>query len=178
LVQVSNSVLINQTIDDGLGDLQNGLKIRYSLKNGSELVWKSQDIFDDTCFVNIDPTKARNNTWSSATCSDSEIASAKFSFHGTAIYIYFITAASSCLLPSGSIATTDCEFRVDGQVVGNYAQTPTSDVFEYNTLVYANNSLSDALHTFAIRAKRNSFLIFDYAQYTFVHSPVSWSLFF
>ncbi|KAF8877512.1 hypothetical protein BD779DRAFT_1475173 [Infundibulicybe gibba] len=69
LIWVSNSILINQTIDDGLGDLRTGLE------------------------------------------------------------------------PSGSIVTVNCEFLVDGQVVGHYTQTPASDVFKYNTLHNQYNQL-------------------------------------
>ncbi|KAF8877506.1 hypothetical protein BD779DRAFT_107152 [Infundibulicybe gibba] len=165
LIQVSNSILVNHTIDDSLGDLQTGLKVQYfPLTDGSEPVWKSQDTSNDTCFVNPDPTEAHFNTWSSASCSGSDTVSATFSFHGTAIYIYFII--SSCLLHSGFVNAANCDFWVDGQFVGNYMQFPAVGVFGYNTLVYANDSLSNSLHTFAIQPRDNSFLIFDYAEYT------------
>ncbi|KAF8877507.1 hypothetical protein BD779DRAFT_1693531, partial [Infundibulicybe gibba] len=156
-------ILVNRTIDDGLGDLQTGLKVQYlPLRSSSELVWKSQHTCDN-CVINPDRTKAYSNTWNSATCLGETVA-ATFSFHGTAIYIYFIT--SSYPLPSGITAAANCDFWVDGQFVGNYVQTPASSALKYNILVYANNSLSDALHTFAIQARNNSFMIFDYAQYT------------
>ncbi|KAF8877508.1 hypothetical protein BD779DRAFT_107163 [Infundibulicybe gibba] len=152
LTRFSNSTLVNQTIDDGLG-------VQYlpTTNDSDELVWKSQDTCGDTCPVNPDSTEAHNNTWSSATCIGSETVSATFAFHGTAIYIYFIV--SRYTLPSGAIAAANCEFWVDGQVVGSFVQIPLPDVIEYNTLVYANNSLSDALHTFSIRARSDSFLI-------------------
>ncbi|KAF8877513.1 hypothetical protein BD779DRAFT_1677274 [Infundibulicybe gibba] len=165
LVQVSNSVLVNQTIDDSLGDSQTGLKVQYSsLKSDSEVAWKSQDTPDDTCSFDVDSAMAHNHTWSSATCVDSGTASATFSFHGTAIYVYFI--ATSCLLPDRTTFTANCEFQMDGEIVGHYTQTSVPDIPKYNALVYTNRSLSDALHTFAIQAKRNSFLIFDFARYT------------
>ncbi|KAF8877509.1 hypothetical protein BD779DRAFT_107250 [Infundibulicybe gibba] len=122
LIQFSNSILINQTIDDGLGDLQTGLKVQYlPLMDDSGPVWKSHDTCGDTCFINPDSTRAHDNTWNSATCSGSDTVTATLSFRGTAIYIYFIVA--SIPRPDETIGA-DCDFWVDERFVGSYIQPP------------------------------------------------------
>ncbi|KAF8877504.1 hypothetical protein BD779DRAFT_1557225 [Infundibulicybe gibba] len=155
--RVSNAAPANQTIDDGFG-------VQYSPSAGShELVWKSQDTCGG-CLIAPNRTKAYNNTWSSAISMNSENVTARFSFQGTAIYIYFI-------IPNLPFSIVNCDFLVDGRIAGNYTHAPHEPFeFQYNTLVYANTSLSDTLHTFMIQAK--SIVIFDYAQYT-TDIPVS-----
>ncbi|KAF8877500.1 hypothetical protein BD779DRAFT_1557218 [Infundibulicybe gibba] len=151
----------NQTIDDGLGDSLTGFKVQYSPPADSHgLVWKSQDTCGD-CAIIPNRTEAYNNTWNSATAMDSENVTAMFSFKGTAIYIYFIIPN----LPGGARVTSivDCDFLVDGRIAGNYIHA---------RMVYVNTSLSDAPHTFTIQAKKDSIVIFDYAQYT-TDTPVS-----
>jgi hypothetical protein len=68
-----------------------------------------------------------------------------------------------------------CDFRLDGQLVGNYQHvTDGSYTFQYNTLVYSNTLLPDMDHTFLIEttgSSTDSYVIFDYAIYTFVPLP-------
>ncbi|KAF8877498.1 hypothetical protein BD779DRAFT_1475162 [Infundibulicybe gibba] len=53
-----------------------------------------------------------------------------------------------------------------------YPRPDGSFEFQYDALIYADTSLSDALHTFVIQAKKDSIVIFDYARYT-TDTPVS-----
>jgi len=64
-----------------------------------------------------------------------------------------------------------CGFNLDGQVVGQYEHvTDESYHFQYDVLAYSNSSLTDGNHTFLIETSGSdrSFVIFDYAIYTFV----------
>ncbi|KAF8877499.1 hypothetical protein BD779DRAFT_1448491 [Infundibulicybe gibba] len=172
LTQISNAVLVNQTIDDGLGDSLTGSKVQYSpsVGRGCGLVWKSQDTCGD-CAITPDRTEARNNTWSSAIALSPDNVTATFPFQGTAIYIYFVIP--NIPASTGIRSIVDCDFLVDGRIAGSYTHISDGSFrFQYNTLVYANIGLSDSSHTLMIQAKNNSFMIFDYAQYTFARLPI------
>ncbi|KAF8877495.1 hypothetical protein BD779DRAFT_1475158 [Infundibulicybe gibba] len=114
LTQTSNAILVNQTIDDGLGDWLTGLQVQYL---PSAEVWKSQDTRYN-CFITPDRTKAYNNTRNSATSPMFANITATFTFRGTAIYIYFIVFNDP--VSAGIISDVDCDFIMDGQLIENY----------------------------------------------------------
>jgi hypothetical protein len=79
---------------------------------------------------------------------------------GTGIYAY-------CILSAGTF--TNLTFILDGNDVGNFAQTPdNSSTFYYGTPVYANASLPNSEHTLLMAAggPTKSLFLFDYAEYT------------
>ncbi|KAF8877496.1 hypothetical protein BD779DRAFT_107042 [Infundibulicybe gibba] len=166
-VRASNAVLVNQTIDDSLGDSLTGSKVQYSPSTDNRgLVWKSQDACDD-CAIVPNLAKAHNNTWNSATNFEGfENITATFHFSGTAIYVYFIIPD----VPFGPqiINSVDCDFLLDDQFAGHYTHTSDgSSGFQYHALVYHNTGLNNTPHTFMIQVKGTSVVIFDYAKYTF-----------
>ncbi len=64
-----------------------------------------------------------------------------------------------------------CDFRMDGEVDGSYSHdTDETYQFEYDVLAYSNISLNDEDHTLAMETTgtKPSYLIFDYAVYTYV----------
>ena len=88
---------------------------------------------------------------------------------GSAIYIYIIQ--SNYPTTTQLVSSTYCNFTIDGELVGNYSHlTDGTLVNQYNVLAYNNTSLQDANHTFMIETTGDfySYLIFDYAVYTFV----------
>ena len=86
-------------------------------------------------------------------------------FKGTAIYAY-------CIMDNNItyITSTNLTFSIDGAQVGSYSHIPDgSNTYLYNTLVYANASVPNGNHTFVIHSPRganDSFVLFDYVQYT------------
>ncbi len=60
---------------------------------------------------------------------------------------------------------------MDGEVAGSYSHdTDGAYQFEYNVLAYSNTSLNDEDHTLVMETTGTepSYLIFDYAVYTYV----------
>ncbi|KAF8876408.1 hypothetical protein BD779DRAFT_1560519 [Infundibulicybe gibba] len=149
VTQVANGVLVNQTIDDNLGDSLTGFKVQYAPLTAPDggLVWKSQDECDD-CAIKPDRASTNNNTWTSATYFGSlGNVTAALRFQGTAIYIYLVL--SNYPVSTGLISAVHCDFRLDGQVVGSFSHpSDESYKFQYNTLAFARTGLTNASHTF------------------------------
>ncbi|KAK0492960.1 hypothetical protein EDD18DRAFT_1108567 [Armillaria luteobubalina] len=163
--------LINHTIDDTLGDELTGFQVEYSPagenSNGSTLIWKNASQCSD-CAIVPDGSSAMNGTWTGATYYPSlGNTTAQLLFHGSAIYVYLIL--SNYPKTTGFVSDTVCDFRMDGELVGNYSHdTDETYQFEYNVLAYSNTSLSDEEHTLVMESTgtKPSYLIFDYAVYT------------
>ncbi|KAF8877524.1 hypothetical protein BD779DRAFT_107635 [Infundibulicybe gibba] len=169
LARFSTAAWRNQTIDDDLGDSLTGFKVQYAplTDSGGGAIWRTQDNCE-TCAILPDRAKTYNNTWTSATYFGGDgNYTAALRFHGTAIYIYFVI--SNYPQSTQIISAVQCNFRLDGTIVGSYTHQPDkSYIFDYNTLVYSEENLSNSTHNFIIEMARNgpSFVIFDYAQYT------------
>jgi hypothetical protein len=85
---------------------------------------------------------------------------------GTAVYAYRILDNNAAYT-----ALTQLTFSLDGVQVGKFEHTPDgSGSFVYNTLVYANPSISNGQHTFAIdvSTSSDSLILFDYVVYSYV----------
>ncbi|KAK0454155.1 uncharacterized protein EV420DRAFT_1311059 [Desarmillaria tabescens] len=165
--------LINHTIDDTLGDESTGVQVDYSpagqSSNGNTLVWRNASQCSD-CAIVPDRSFAMNGTWTGATYYSSlENTTAGLTFHGSAIYIYLIV--SNYPKSTGLVSDVICDFRMDGKVVGHYSHvTDGTYQFQYDVLAYSNASLNDGDHTLLIEitGSDSSYVIFDYAVYTYV----------
>lgn len=86
---------------------------------------------------------------------------------GSAVYVFCIIAHSS-VSPDG---TSDMMFFLDGQSVGTFFLPSTKqNVYEYNVLVYANNSIIPGTHMIVVqngvRGGPKSLLLLDYMVHT------------
>ena len=95
-------------------------------------------------------------------------------FAGVAIWIFFILANANAL---GTIvvSNTNCNFTLDGVLVGssNHQPNENTEDLQYNVTVFSASSLSNDLHEMVISTNNypvNVYLNFDYAIYTYVYS--------
>ncbi|THV03973.1 hypothetical protein K435DRAFT_230092 [Dendrothele bispora CBS 962.96] len=157
---------VNRTIDDSLGDSVTGQRPTYLPETPG--VWEDETC-GAGCFIQPDRSLAFDGTWTAATYKPSNgvgNVSLSFNFHGTAIYIFFILANNQ----PNATTKTECNFTLDGAVVGNYSHSPTSSLdLEYNVTVFSKTGLLNQDHTFQIGATGTDdvFINFDYAIYTF-----------
>jgi hypothetical protein len=87
---------------------------------------------------------------------------------GTAVYAYCIMANNI----SGATTTTNLSFTVDGQYLGGFFHNPGPNAdYNYNVLVFSNNTLSDGQHNFVLASDgpTTSLVLFDYLIYTWGH---------
>ncbi|THV03976.1 hypothetical protein K435DRAFT_835569 [Dendrothele bispora CBS 962.96] len=155
---------VNRTIDDSLGDSVTQQRPTYFPETVG--VWKDQTCSD--CKINPNKSLALDETWTAATYHPSDgNVSMSFNFHGTAVYIFFILANNI----SSATTKTECNFTLDGAVVGNYNHSPSSSPdLNYKATVFSKTSLPNQDHTFQIGAaglEYEVFINFDYAIYTF-----------
>ena len=73
---------------------------------------------------------------------------------------------------------TNLSFSIDGKVAGSYVHTPSDQaLFQYNVAVFTSATLNNGSHTLIMStvgeptsnpndSSHNSFVIFDYAEYT------------
>lgn len=83
--------------------------------------------------------------------------------------MYFIL--SNYPTNTGLISDAYCDFIMDGATVGSFSHTTDGSLkFQYGVLVYHNTSLSNSPHSFTISTSgdTDSYVIFDYANYTCV----------
>lgn len=98
---------------------------------------------------------------------------------GTAVYVYFILPNNK-LQPVGITRKTLCNFVMDDELIGTFEHdSDGSEVYQYNTLVYANTTIPDGEHTMVLQmpvlvlpadelAMTRLNVIFDRAVYTYV----------
>ncbi|KAK0492955.1 hypothetical protein EDD18DRAFT_1079077 [Armillaria luteobubalina] len=173
---VISGQLINHTIDDTLRDELTGFKVQYSPvtrpDNASVLVWNNVQQCGG-CAVKPNSSMAMNGTWTGATYDLTlRNVTAELAFHRSAIYIYLIV--SNYPHSTGLVSNVLCNFRMDGEIVGHYNHsTDGSFEFGYNISAYSNTSLTDDDHTFLIEimGESLSYIIFDYALYTYLAPP-------
>ncbi|KAG6830931.1 hypothetical protein H0H92_013859 [Tricholoma furcatifolium] len=94
--------------------------------------------------------------------------SIQFSFEGTAVYVYFILANQ---VPGDNIITqTLANFTLDGQLDDTFSHLPSNSTeYQYNSLVFSKDGLFNTNHTLvtSMSDSDNSYINFDYANYTF-----------
>ncbi|KAF8350376.1 hypothetical protein F5887DRAFT_1208434 [Amanita rubescens] len=165
LVCTTQAVLVNRTIDDTYGDNITGQKPVYQ-PNGP---WHGVECSD--CATNPNASLAFDGTWTAATyhpvINNMNIT---FSFTGVAIWIFFILANANAL---GTIvvSNTNCNFTLDGVLVGSADHQPNENTedLQYNVTVFTASSLSNDLHEMVISTNDypvSTYLNFDYAIYT------------
>ena len=155
----------NRTIDDEKGDSVSGLKPEYS-PPGS---WQ-QGSTCTACFVHLDPSQAFDSSWHDSTFHPNTQVPPTITlrFNGTAVYVYNALANSVPLADT----LTNLTFTLDGATVGTFVHEPTSStLFDYNILVFKDQSLKNMEHELVIQATgdtRAALTLFDYVVYTFV----------
>ncbi|KAF7328572.1 hypothetical protein MVEN_02545200 [Mycena venus] len=120
----------------------------------------------------LDDTQLVNHTVSVVIAPN--LASARpavqISFTGTAIYIFFAYSWGGGLNVSGTRVGPPqfqrCQFLLDGVHVGEYSKS--EGFAEYNIPAYANATIPNGVHTFALQPTTDSSIpvLFDYAIYT------------
>lgn len=156
--------LVNRTIDDTLGDPTTGVSIKYTPSNQWNL---GQDC--QICLVHLDPSKPYLGTWHDVSWyppnNGDNVLQAQTEFTGSAVYVYGMLKLDWI---------SDCSFFIDGQHVGTYQRNPDkgAEGIQYNTLFYANNTLTHGSHQLTIQAGgmvtgNYTLLLLDYIIYTF-----------
>ncbi|OCH84425.1 hypothetical protein OBBRIDRAFT_741653 [Obba rivulosa] len=159
--------LVNITIDDTNGDPTTGEHFTYL---GS--AWNVGQNCTG-CADRPDPLLVLDGTWHDATFNvqSTEMLepniplNASVAFNGATLYVYCITDAAR----EHSYMT----FYIDNELVGSYIQNKFEIVpFEYNVLVYQNQSINPGPHNFTLsNGKVNgakALVLLDYVVYTSV----------
>ncbi|KAF9469397.1 hypothetical protein BDZ94DRAFT_1293776 [Collybia nuda] len=159
----------NRTIDDTLGDSVTGEKPIYLPTTVG--VWQNADC--KGCLLQPDRILAFNGTWTAATYTPTlESMSVELAFKGTAIYVFFILAN---IVERDNPTETECNFTLDGRLVGNFQHTPIStNEFLFDSLVFSQDNLSNVDHRLSILTSsldHKVWVNFDYALYTTDDTP-------
>ncbi|KAI0673967.1 hypothetical protein C8Q78DRAFT_990027 [Trametes maxima] len=167
---LSNSVLLNRTIDDQLGDSVTGMKPTYSPDTKGAWIALQDNLCGRLCF--LDPKDAFEGTLrvAFANSGDTTPHTVVAAFTGTAVYVYHSIF---------SAWTTDLAFFLDGQPDGTFARAADGSAGHHvhlNVPVYANTSLSNGTHTLKIQlnnpsgpgqnGKNFTYALFDRIVYT------------
>lgn len=169
-------------IDDEYGDQLTGAKPTYIPPNG----W-IQGSNCTGCALHPSPASAVNGTWHDTTHHKTDPPrSVEMLFHGElserhshfSILIcrrYQGTMFSAyCIManPSNTGVTSqyDLQFQLDGIVTGSgfSHQSDSSNIFQYNVMVFSIDGLSNATHNFTMSASSttvDSLILFDHATY-------------
>ncbi|EMD41434.1 hypothetical protein CERSUDRAFT_89999 [Gelatoporia subvermispora B] len=140
----------NISIDDTMGDPFTGEQWSYYPSDAWNV---GQDC--NGCTAHPDPIGTYLGTWHDSTfypqtgiSPDPDVpTTATIVFNGTALYVYCIIAHSS-VSPDGN---TDMTFMIDNHIVGGYMVPPTGQTaYDYNVLVYSNDTLPLGFHTFTL----------------------------
>lgn len=172
--------LRNVTIDDSYGD-----EITHNLPTYTpSSVWTS-----GAARAQPNASLAYNGTWHDTTSHPGEAAHVvSFDFTGLLelhfVATYIVTSAGVSLYAYCIIANTpppsskyfdtfaDYSFLLDGDIVGKYQhEVDETYNFLYDTPVYVNETMENALHHFSLvinSTERAVLLLFDYAVYTTV----------
>ncbi|OCH92703.1 hypothetical protein OBBRIDRAFT_726275 [Obba rivulosa] len=154
----------NVTIDDTEGDELTGHHFLYL---PAEAWTAGQNC--TTCAAQPEQSLAFDGTWHDSTnpLDPFVVTNATVTFTGSALYVYCITTND---LQLGNV---DMTFYIDGEVVGHYvdtSQSPDAQPFDYNTLVFHNNSLPLDNHTFTLAngqtSMEKSIVLLDFIRYT------------
>ncbi|KAI0756180.1 hypothetical protein C8Q80DRAFT_14045 [Daedaleopsis nitida] len=159
---------INYTIDDNFGDSWTQALPVYSPSGAWRKSFKCAACHKQPASNGTD-LLIGGPTWHSVQylANAPDVYSMTVEFPGTAIYVYNVIANNGS---AGSLFTTDLTFYLDGDYVGRFVHIPLpgNSVLQYDVLVYMNQSLADALHTFTMKASgsTDSLIMFDYIVYT------------
>ncbi|OBZ79811.1 hypothetical protein A0H81_00318 [Grifola frondosa] len=158
--------LVNVTIDDTLGDALTGEQFTYFPSASWNIGQNCSG-----CTAHPNPSDIYLNSWHDGTANGvgdpGQILTASVSFTGSALYVFCIVT-HSFTSPDGN---SDMSFYIDGDLVGTYLSQPTGDdTYDYDVPVYANESMSNGLHTFELVngavTGLKSLVMLDYVVYT------------
>ncbi|KAI0700420.1 hypothetical protein BC835DRAFT_416699 [Cytidiella melzeri] len=165
---------INITVDDNAMD---------SVTGSTVIVYSPADRWSlgptcSVCAIHPDASDASNGTWHDTAYDASDDAldipqTASLSFKGTAVYVYAIQSHLS-----DPNCNADQSFWIDGVFITNYTLAPTgSPSFDYNVLLYKNETLEDGSHTLMLQngwvGGPHSQILLDYIVYTSTDSTTS-----
>ncbi|KAJ3542875.1 hypothetical protein NM688_g5927 [Phlebia brevispora] len=169
---ITAAVLQNITVDDTNGDQLTGTFVTYTPSSGWNIGNGCQ-----TCAATPNSSFAWDATWQDATyypgtdiSPEREVQQARFSFTGSAIYVYGI----QCHTLDFPQCTADIEFYIDGQLMPQtYTFTPDNpgtNTYTYNVLLYGNDALPTGPHSIVIQngvqGVSSSIILLDYLVYT------------
>ncbi|KAH9921407.1 uncharacterized protein B0H18DRAFT_838660, partial [Fomitopsis serialis] len=166
VVSASAWFLTNVTVDDTDGDVATGAQFSY---HPAEL-WSVQQNCTESEIQTVCPNVANayDKTWHAGAEYEPGwgLPSAEISFTGSALYVYCIVVPN---------LTTDLTFFIDGDTAGTYTQNANpydAGIVQYNTLVYANDTIPWGTHTFTLLsgatadAQASTLAVLDYIVYT------------
>ena len=92
-------------------------------------------------------------------------------FTGVSIWVFFVLANNNTRGP-GITSNTECNFTLDGQLVGYFNHQPdeSTNALQYNVIAFNNSNLSNSQHEMVISTNDlpySAYLNFDYAIYTY-----------
>ncbi|KAG6849529.1 hypothetical protein H0H93_007685 [Arthromyces matolae] len=136
------AAVTTRTIDDTVGDLVTGAKPTYVP------TWQGPNCAG--CAINPPLNDVFMQTYTALTYApeDFPVMSIEFSFTGTAVEVYFILAN---YVGDGVTTETMCNFTLDGQYISTFHHVPTTSTdYDFNSLVFSKDGLSNTEHTLLI----------------------------
>ncbi|THU80173.1 hypothetical protein K435DRAFT_785537 [Dendrothele bispora CBS 962.96] len=174
LISPALAVLVNRTIDDTIQD-SSGNSVQYSPNEPGRRAWNVGGC-SQCAAKGLDTTQLFDKTWHDGTYNPDPGSNdfpnvplnASFSFTGTAIYV-FCAIAKTTTNPTGN---SDMSFYIDDVLSGTFVkQAPGVQGYDYNVLVYKNESLSPGQHNFRLQNGHvngtKSLVLLDKIVYTF-----------
>lgn len=169
--QAVTGALLNSTIDDGFPDPRAGVSISYIPPEA----WNKGGSCE-RCTARPSVTELYNGTWHDSTFNTvagsnnfpNTPLSATVTFTGSAIYVFCAIAKTT----RGPFGNSDMTFFIDNDQVGNfYRPAPGTPGYDYNVLVYKNESIPNGEHAFTLRNGRvdgiQSLVLLDRIVYTY-----------
>lgn len=170
-LQAVTGALVNSTIDDSFPDPRTRASISYIPPEA----WNRGGSCE-SCTARPSALELYNNTWHDSTFNTQPGSndfpntplSATVTFEGSAIYVY-CALAKTTRAPFGN---SDMTFFIDNDQVGDFFQmAPGTPGYDYNVLVYKNESIPNGEHTFTLRNGRvdgiRSLVLLDRIVYTY-----------
>nr|VWO98412.1 Chitin synthase C [Ganoderma boninense] len=168
LIHAAAAISVNVTVDDSFGNTDRTVIPTYIPANDT---WHVGSPSEECGICTIKPSELDidqilDQSWHHATYFLGIPIQVEVTFPGTAVYVYSVVPN---FLPNGAITLVNVTFALDGETVGQFFHAPdSSSEILYSHLVYANASLSDAVHTLVMSAagSERSLIFFDYLVYT------------
>ncbi|TFK21302.1 hypothetical protein FA15DRAFT_672689 [Coprinopsis marcescibilis] len=155
----------SHNIDDQRGDSRIGGSRPIYLPLGR---WEDQNCLE--CLDKPDARRTHDGTFTQTTYDrGGSLVSIDLAFEGTAIDVYFVLVNE---LLRGTVVT-ELNITLDSRENTSFTYTPDrpSATFEYDRNVFSSGQLPNGNHTLVIST--GSFVIFDYATYTYDDDPLA-----
>ncbi|KAJ7635738.1 hypothetical protein DFH06DRAFT_661467 [Mycena polygramma] len=151
----------NHTIDDG------SPLVTYLPSGRSGMACAGCSGATDLQAWQLNSSMLENGTFSGFDPNLSEDTGLRFNFTGTGVYIFLVAMEMDTLSP---LPPENIEFFLDDVLVGSTSNFPNEARPLYNVSVYGNGSIPDGPHRFQMTVP--SLLIFHYAVYTYIETPL------